>query len=60
MSLANRLEKCYTGAVYDVMDELGLPDCTLSPHFRSLDMNQRLAETGFHRRGPPRRYSGRA
>lgn len=43
MSLANRLERCYSGAVYDVMRELGRPDCVLPPAIRPLDPMRKLA-----------------
>ena len=40
---AERLSKCYTGAVYDVMREMGLPNCALPYEIRPLDDTQTLA-----------------
>ncbi len=37
MTITEQLEKAYTGAVYDVMREMGHPDCTLPPDIRPLD-----------------------
>ena len=38
-----RLQDCYTGAVYDVMREMGHPDCVLPNDIRPLDDTQTLA-----------------
>ena len=43
MSLAHRLEQCYSGAVYDVMRALGHRQCVLPPEIRPLDPLRRLA-----------------
>jgi 4-hydroxy-4-methyl-2-oxoglutarate aldolase len=51
--LAERLEHCYAGAVYDVMRSLGHPDCVLPPTIRPLDAQAKLA-------GPVFTVSGRA
>ena len=42
-NITNRLLKCYTGAVYDVMREMGHPDCALPHNIRPLDDTQTLA-----------------
>ena len=51
-SLADRLEKCYSGAVYDVLRAMGYPDQTLSKEIRPLDISSKLA-------GPIYTVSGR-
>ena len=47
MSLASRLEKCYSGAVHDVLRARGLRNCTLPSEIRPLDMSGRLAGKVF-------------
>tara|TARA_B100001059_G_C17829741_1_gene583799 strand:- start:1320 stop:1982 length:663 start_codon:yes stop_codon:yes gene_type:complete len=42
-SLANRLEKCYSGAVYDVLRAMGFPNQTLSKEIRPLEITSKLA-----------------
>ena len=42
MSLANRLERCYTGAVYDTLREMGHSRCVLPQTIRPLDVNRTL------------------
>ncbi len=42
-SIADRLSDCYTGAVYDVMREMGYPNCVLPHDIRPLDKNLTLA-----------------
>ncbi len=37
MSITEQLEQAYTGAVYDVMREMGRPDCILPSDIRPLD-----------------------
>ena len=37
MDLTQRLENCYSGAVFDVMRELGMKDGLLPRHLKSLD-----------------------
>lgn len=51
-SLAERLEKCYSGAVYDVLRAMGYPGQTLSKEIRPLDIAGKLA-------GPIYTVSGR-
>lgn len=43
MDLTPRLEKLYAGAVYDVLNEMGHPDCVLPPQIVALQPGQRLA-----------------
>lgn len=43
MSLIERLECCYTGAVYDVLRAMGHPQRVLPPTIRPLDISYRLA-----------------
>ncbi|MCI0880758.1 MAG: RraA family protein [Chloroflexi bacterium] len=38
-----RLSRCYTGAVFDVLKDMGHPDCTLPHDIRPLDDTQTLA-----------------
>ena len=42
-SLADRLEKCYSGAVYDVLRAMGYPNQTLSKTIRPLDISSKLS-----------------
>ncbi len=42
-SMTERLATCYTGAVYDVMREMGHPDCVLPHEIRPLDDSKTLA-----------------
>ena len=42
-SITERLAACYTGAVYDVMREMGRPNCVLPHEIRPLDDTQTLA-----------------
>lgn len=42
-NLGFRLEKCYSGAVYDVLRALGHPECVLPSTIRPLDPQRRLA-----------------
>lgn len=51
-SLADRLEKCYSGAVYDVLRAMGYTKQTLSKEIRPLDIASKLA-------GPVYTVSGR-
>ena len=41
--LADRLSACYTGAVFDVMRELGVRNCLLPREIRPLDDSLTLA-----------------
>ena len=43
MSLADRLEQIYSGAVYDVLRAMGRRDCLLPSQIRPIDINQRVA-----------------
>lgn len=43
MNLADRLEKCYTGAVYDVLRAMGHKNCVLPSTIRPLDPTKKLA-----------------
>lgn len=52
-TLSNRLARCYTGAVYDVMRDLGLMDCVLPSEIRALDLETRTAGRVFTMRGRP-------
>ena len=47
MSLSHRLEKCYSGAVHDVLLAMGHRDCVLPPEIRPLDPHRRLAGEVF-------------
>jgi len=47
LSLAHRLEKCYSGAVYDVLRAMGHGDCVLPATVRPLDVERRLAGPVF-------------
>jgi regulator of RNase E activity RraA len=50
--LTARLERCYTGALYDVLRDMGQAACVLPPAIRPLDPTRRLA-------GPIYTVSGR-
>ena len=43
MNLTQRLEKLYVSAVYDVLNEMGRPNCVLPPGIAALQDGQRLA-----------------
>jgi len=43
MNLSDRLENCYTGAVYDVLRAMGHKDCVLPSTIRPLDPTKKLA-----------------
>ncbi len=47
LNLAHRLEKCYSGAVYDVLRALGHRKCVLPADIRPLDTDRRLAGKVF-------------
>ena len=47
MSLADRLEKTYSGAVHDVLFAMGHRECVLPSEIRPLDPDRRLAVQGF-------------
>jgi 4-hydroxy-4-methyl-2-oxoglutarate aldolase len=46
-SLAERLQGCYSGAVFDVLRAKGLPQQTLPQYIRPLNLQQRLAGPVF-------------
>lgn len=46
-NLSNRLEKCYSGAVYDVLRALGYPNQTLPNNIRPLEDDKKLAGEVF-------------
>ena len=43
ISLSDRLEKCYSGAVYDVMRAMGYPNQALPNTIRPIDIHTKLA-----------------
>jgi len=51
MTLTERLARCYTGAIYDVMRARGLPNCILPRDIRAIDPDTRLAGPIFTMRG---------
>lgn len=51
--LSKRLRECYTGAVYDVMRDLGMKDCVLPHAIRALDPETRVAGRIFTMQGRP-------
>jgi 4-hydroxy-4-methyl-2-oxoglutarate aldolase len=46
-SLTNRLQKCYTGAVYDVLRSMGMPKQALPYEIRPIDLNHTIAGEVF-------------
>ncbi len=54
LGLSDRLEKCYSGAIYDVLRAMGKPDCVLPNNIRPLDANKRIAGPVFTVSGRPR------
>ena len=50
-SLGERLTRCYTAAVHDVMRRRGLTDFVLPPGIRSLSVGTRIAGPAFTLRG---------
>lgn len=44
---AERFKKLYTAAVYDIMDEMGLPNQCLDLGIRALDRSMRIAGPAF-------------
>jgi 4-hydroxy-4-methyl-2-oxoglutarate aldolase len=55
MNLTPRLRKCYSGAVYDVLREMGYPDQVLPSSIRPLSFQSRLAGPAFPVSGQPDR-----
>jgi regulator of RNase E activity RraA len=51
MTLTDRLNRCYTGAIYDVMRARGLANCILPRDIRAIDPDTRLAGPVFTMRG---------
>ena len=51
--LTARLNACYTGAVFDVMRDMGHPNCILPRDIRALDPDTRVAGPVFTLRGRP-------
>jgi 4-hydroxy-4-methyl-2-oxoglutarate aldolase len=45
--LSERLEKCYTGAVYDVMRNMGYSDQLLPNHIRPMNLQHKIAGPVF-------------
>ena len=45
--LGQRLEKCYSGAVFDVLREMGYPNQTLPYDIRPIDLQMKLAGPAF-------------
>lgn len=45
--ISSKLARAYSGAVYDVLRELGTPNCTLPPSIRSLRSNCKIAGPVF-------------
>jgi 4-hydroxy-4-methyl-2-oxoglutarate aldolase len=52
-TFSDRLEECYTGAVYDVMRDLGMKNCVLPDPIRALDPETRVAGRVFTMEGRP-------
>lgn len=51
ISLTDRLERCYTGVVHDIMRTMGLRDFTLPPEIRPLIPERAMAGPAFTIRG---------
>lgn len=51
--LTARLEACYSGAIYDVLRDMGHADCVLPPEIRAIDPDTRTAGRVFTMRGRP-------
>ena len=52
-NLSKRLEECYTGAVYDVLRDLGMRNCVLPHTIRAIDPGTQLAGRVFTMQGRP-------
>lgn len=52
-ALGRRLAGCYTGAVYDVLRDMGAANCVLPRQIRAIDPNTRVAGRVFTMRGRP-------
>lgn len=53
-TLGERLEKCYTGAVYDVLRERGIANTVLPKDVRPIDPSKKLAGPVFTVAGSPK------
>jgi len=53
-SLGERLEKCYTGAVFDALRERGMPNTVLPRDIRPLDPSRVMAGPVFTMSGSPK------
>jgi 4-hydroxy-4-methyl-2-oxoglutarate aldolase len=51
--LTQRLDECYSGAIYDVMREMGRPNCVLPRQIRAIDPDTRVSGPIFTLRGTP-------
>ncbi|MHA3904096.1 RraA family protein [Castellaniella sp. WN] len=51
--LTQRLGACYSGAVYDIMRDMGRPDCVLPRQIRAIDPDTRVFGRAFTLRGTP-------
>ncbi len=45
--LSDRLEKCYTGAIYDVMRNMGYTDKLLPNNIRPMNLQHKIAGPAF-------------
>lgn len=50
-NLTDRLNKCYSGAIYDVMRAMGRPNCVLPHQIQGLDLETRCCGPVFTLRG---------
>lgn len=51
--LAARLQRCYSGAIFDVLRDMGHADCVLPHEIRAIDPDTRVAGRVFTVRGRP-------
>lgn len=51
--LTARLDACYTGALFDVLRDMGHGNCVLPPEIRAIDPETRVAGRAFTMRGRP-------
>ncbi len=49
--LTRRLDACYSGAIYDVLRDMGRPNCVLPAEIRAIDPDTRVAGRVFTLRG---------
>src|SRR3954452_9879798 len=52
-NLTERLGQCYSGAIYDVMRDMGRPGCVLPRTIRAIDPDTRVFGRVFTVRGRP-------